>query len=104
MNGKADIRLPHDQCAKIAASLSRKHETVLRIAARGSFHVSRRYRDDGKRRMCRGLKELGLLHGGRGQKYGDGHSYVATPAGMCVLGILESLRRKSRTTPKGVTS
>ena len=93
--------LPFEQCQKLAQSLERgkatgfcklSHEQILRIAARRGFSVSRQYRQDNNRRKARKLKDLGLLTGGRGKNYGDGHSYKATPAGLCVLGIMERLK------------
>lgn len=65
------------------------HEQILRITARRGFHVSRNYRDDRLRRKTYRMQKWGLLEGGRGAKYGDGHSYTITPLGLAVLKEME---------------
>lgn len=68
------------------------HEQILRFAARRGFTVSRQYRQDALRAKASKLASRGLLSGGRGKRFGDGHSYSITPLGLAVLKLLESKR------------
>lgn len=70
------------------------HEQILRHAARTGFHVSRQYRQDTLRKKAIDLKNKGLLEGGRGKRYGDGHSFTITPLGKACLHALEQRRKK----------
>lgn len=68
-------------------------EQILRFACRGGFSVSRQYRQDRLRNKALKLKKRGLLEGGRGKRYGDGHLFTATQLGKAALHALEQRGR-----------